>query len=765
MMLMKKEQISFLKRAIESLTQEAFDEAVQIFQKYYLKNEIIDVNGTNDGGCDIKIYKNKRETKKCVQVTVRKDWEKKLKKELQNVNELITKYNYSEKYDFFCSSVISEKKIEECKQYATNEYDIDLTIYEANRLSQLDCPRLKDYIYSLHNDIILNPSQLNVDRETKTIYDFLTISKGSTDIKNDILNSFIISILYAKESMDIESLKDELEKRLHKSIPDITHLINLLKSAQRVIKDPHAEDKIKLSEKEFNQAKDIFAYASLVEQEFEKGFQEIVSKFRVTHGDDILQELKKLYKDYYKNDIDDSSNNTNKKDEDVFKSFNTYLNNIIPEPKIRRTFVCEIKKLCEENTYLNRISASESFLSLYKSDRLEQYKKKKKKSVFVDTPVFVYLLCAIFQIDNANDWNDSLYRSVKSLYELQCKNPERVKFNIMIDYIGEVVGELKKAYQIALLEDAPFFSNLGKTRNTFYNYYRHLKDNDLMEESEKIHCVGDFLKDFGVEEIAFEENNDASLNKRLREIVEDMNIRIEHCPYYEEFNRTKIIYEKQLYDKSKSDSAKNNDIKQMLYLLNNDRNTDEVFITWDNSLQNLKDRLMNTNWQYKNFPIYNPAKLSNKIALECFNIDSSAITNDIFIYADKTFSISNKVKSLLDILAPIFGSKEARQNRVLKSLGDIRKQQNDSPEYNEAELNNQNLPIEEVLIKMIDLVCEKDKEEQKNSMMNKFKAFMMNQQNENYIVEVVTNGSKELANNKELDLSEFIKKVSDVEIK
>ena len=90
-----KEQTSFLKKALESLTQEGFDEAVRIFQKYWLKNEIVDVNGTNDGGCDIKIYKSKRELKKCVQVTVRKDWENKLKIELKNANNLITKYGYS----------------------------------------------------------------------------------------------------------------------------------------------------------------------------------------------------------------------------------------------------------------------------------------------------------------------------------------------------------------------------------------------------------------------------------------------------------------------------------------------------------------------------------------------------------------------------------------------------------------------------------------------------------------------------------------------
>lgn len=760
----KKEQTSFLQRAIEGLSQDGFDEAVRIFQKYYLKNEIVDVNGTNDGGCDIKIYENKRELKKCVQVTVRKDWESKLKKELLNANELISKYSYSDKYDFFCSSVISESKIEECKQYALNNYSIDLTIYEAHRLSQLQCPELKNHLYALHDDIIIKPDQLNIDKVTKSIYDFLTVGKGSTDIKNDILNSFIISILYEKESMDIDSLRKELEKRLHKNIPDITHLINLLKSAQRVVKDPNDNKKIKLSDSEFNLAKDIFAYASLVEQEFEMVFQKIVSKFGVSNGDGLLQHLKQLYKNYYKNDIDDSFNNSHKKEEDVFKSFNTYLNSVIPDAKSRSSFVCEIKQLCEDNTYLNRISASESFLSLYKSDRLEQYVTQNQKNVFVDTPVLVYLLCATFQIDNTDDWNDSFYRSVKSLYGLQSNNPEKFNFNIMQDYIGEVVGELKKAYQIAQLEDAPFFANLGNTRNTFYNYYRHLKDNDLMEVGEEIRCFSDFLDAFGIEELALNVDNDTSLNKRMREIIEDMEIGIATCPYFDEFSSAKTIYEKLLYDKSKSDSAKTHDVRQMLYLLNNDRNNNEVFITWDVSLAKLRDKLLLTNNQYKHFPIYNPAKLSNKIALECFNIDSSAITNDIFIYADKTFSISNKVKSLLDILTPVFDSKDAKNSKVLKSLGEIRKHQKDSPEYNEVDLNKQNLPIEEVLIKMIELVCEKDKENQKNNMMNKFKLFMMNQHNEKYIVKVVEHGSKELANNKILDLSEFIENVSKVEV-
>ena len=760
-----KEQTSFLKRALESLTQEGFDEAVRIFQKYYLKNEIVDVNGPGDGGCDIKIYKNKREQKKCVQVTVQKRWESKLKKELKNADKLITEFNYSDKYDFFCTSVISETKIEEYKQYALNEYSIDLTIYEANRLAQYSCPELKAYLYSLHDDIVLKPNQLNVDKATKSIYDFLTVGKGSTDIKNDILNSFIISILYEKESMDVDSLRKELEKRLHKNIPDITHLINLLKSAQRVIKDPNDNKKIKLSDSEFNLAKDIFAYASLVEQEFEIGFQKIVSKFEVSNGDELLQHLKQLYKNYYKNDIDDSLNNSHKKkEEDVFKSFNTYLSSVIPDAKLRSSFVCEIKQLCEDNTYLNRISASESFLSLYKSDRLEQYVTQNQKNVFVDTPVLVYLLCATFQIDNTDDWNDSLYRSVKSLYGLQSNNPEKVKFNIMLDYTGEVAGELKKAYQIAQLEDTPFFPNLGNTRNTFYNYYRHLKDNDLMEIGEEILCFSDFLDAFGIEEDGFYEDNDLSLVRRLNEIIEDMEIEGVPCPFFDDYNNAKIEYEKILYDKSKSDPAISHDVKQILYLLHNEQIENNILITWDMSLPKLRDKLLSMDNQYKQFPIYNPAKLSNKIALECFNIDSSAITNDIFIYADKTYGLSSKVKSFLEIIAPIFGNKKGKNCKLLGSLGNMRKDQLETMDYNEMELQNNNLPIESVFIKILDIISEKEQEKEDKNIMKKLIEFMIEPENEMYILNVVGQWSEAIINRRMFDYKEFFDNISKVEI-
>mgnify|MGYP003484073466 FL=1 len=145
----------FLLTCIKALSKENFDEAVRIFLLNYLKcEECINVDGANDGGCDIKIFKNKREIKKCVQVTVNKAIETKLKNDLKKVDNLITEYNYSSSFDFFCSTAVSEEKIEEYQKFARDTYTIELNIFEAKRLSEIDCKELGDYIYSLHDDIV-----------------------------------------------------------------------------------------------------------------------------------------------------------------------------------------------------------------------------------------------------------------------------------------------------------------------------------------------------------------------------------------------------------------------------------------------------------------------------------------------------------------------------------------------------------------------------------------------------------------------------------
>lgn len=755
---------SFILEAIKGLRPDEFSELVRTFQTSYLhNNEAINVDGANDGGCDIKIFQSKREIKKCVQVTTQKQIELKLKRDLEKVSKMISQYRYSNKFEFYCSIPISEDKIEEYKKFAIDEHDIELDIYEAKRLSQLNCKEVVDYIYSLHSDVVLKPEQMNIDKATKTLYDLLANGKDSSDIKNSLVDSVIISILYEKAPIDSLELKNELENRLGKNLPDILHSVNNLKTDRRIIKVPDNHNLIQLSELEYGNVKEILANSRKVEKDFCDSFAEILAKFQINYNEEVLNKLKLLYKNNYSNDIDNNTQSDESSDLAIFESFKKYLLNIIDDKKNIDKLIQEISTLCSSNNYLNKISASESFLSLYKSNQLERYLNQKHKDIYLDTPTFVYLLCSYYGVDN-NDWDNPFYRSMKSLIKLKKNYPDKISFYITQNYLGEVAGEIKKALVFSQFESYPCFKDMGGTRNTLFNYYEYLKHNRLFDKSDNIEDFKDFIYSLGLDNT---NPNDSRFfkdaNQFLSQVAENYDISMINWSQNDKYAEFKVAYEKMLLanSKNKSEMAICNDVNQVIVSLEHDRDTDCYLITWDTTIHLLRDKVLSEegHLKYSYFFICNPAKLSNRIALENFNIDGSALTNDIFAYADKRYDISNRVKSLLELIAPFL--KGDGSKKIFRKLGRIRKEQ---IELRGSEVGNEkvgkSLPIEEIFML---LIPNKDKEKEDKNIMEKFSSFMSSEENSDYIIDVIKQIS-ELKDYKMYDLTGFFEKIGSIDI-
>ena len=211
-----------------------------------------------------------------------------------------------------------------------------------------------------------------------------------------------------------------------------------------------------------------------------------------------------------------------------------------------------------------------------------------------------------------------------------------------------------------------------------------------------------------------------------------------------------------MYQTSKTTAAIRNDVNQVLASLIHEKETDCFLATWDTTIHLLRDKVLSEydRKEYCYFNICNPAKLSNKIALENFNIDASALTNEIFAYADKKYDISNRVKSLLEMIAPFL--KGGDNKKIFRKLGRIRKEQielrgNDV----DNEKEEKNLPIEEIFMLMIP---SKDMEREDEKIMERFSLFMSSDNNADYIIDTI-NKISELKNYKSYDLSEFFLKI------
>ena len=763
----KKAVRNFLQGAIEHLSKEDFDELVRIFQLSYWQNtEVVNVDGANDGGTDIKVYQNKKEQRKCIQITVQKTGLLlKLKKDLEKVRKKISQYNYPNRLEFYCSASVSDESIEEYKKMALQEFDIVLEVYEAKRLAQLDCKDAVEYVYSLHSDVVLKPEQMNIDKATKTLYDLLANGKDSSNIKNSIVDSVIISILYEKAPIGISELKAELENRLGKGVPDIQHSVNSLKSDQRIIKDAENPKLIRLSELEFSNVKEILANSEKEEKDFCVALANILKKYEIDYSEDIYNELRILYKSNYSQDLDDSTKKDDSAYLTAFETFKKKLSNQLNDEKNVELLICEIKELCSTNNYLNKASASESFLSLYKSNRLEQYLNHKHKDVYLDTPTFVYLLCDYYGIEK-NDWDNPFYRSMKGLIRLKESYQDKISLYITQNYLGEVIGEIKKALIISQFENYPFFKDMGGTSNTLFNYYLFLKEANLFEEEDEINCFADFIFSLGLDNT---DTNDVRFykdtNSFLHQVANDFDIEVVSWSQNEKYTEFKVLYEKVLLasEKNKSETAIRNDVNQVIESLKHDRDTDCYFTTWDTTIHLLRDKILKEDDQleYKYFNICNPARLSNKIALENFNINESALTNDIFAYADKRYDISNRVKSLLELIAPFLRDKGTGSKKLFKRLGRLRKGQLEQMgDEIGTERDEKNLPIEEVFML---LIPSEEKRKQDNTIMSKFSTFMSSEANTEYIINIIENVSK-LKDYKAFDLSEYFKRIESVDL-
>ena len=326
------------------------------------------------------------------------------------------------------------------------------------------------------------------------------------------------------------------------------------------------------------------------------------------------------------------------------------------------------------------------------------------------------------------------------------------------------MGEIKKALVLSQFESYPFFKDMGGTSNTLFNYYEYLKQNNLFDKDDEIEIFEDFVYSLGLDNT---NPNDSYFFKDayqfLNQVVDNYEISVINWTQSDKYVEYKVIYEKILLSKerNKSEMAIRNDVKQVIVSLEHDRDTDCYLTTWDTTIHLLRDKILSLDehLKYSYFIICNPAKLSNRIALENFNIDGSALTNDIFAYADKRYDISNRVKSLLEMIAPFL--KGDGSKKLFRKLGRIRKEQIElrgSEVGNEKEDNS--LPIEEIFML---LIPNKDKEKEDKNIMEKFSFFMSSEDNTDYIISIIDKIS-ELKDYKMYDFTEYFNKIKSVDL-
>lgn len=755
----------FLESAIRGLKQNYFENLIVEFQKEYWKaTEVIITDGTSDGGNDLKIFEGKLSVKKVVQLTVQKNIKEKILEDLDKASGLITKYGYSNNFEYYWSQSISNETLEEFKDVARESFGIDLKFYDAKILSQINCKCIKKFIYSLHGEVV-SKDLLKVDKTSKVLFDLLSLGNDTSEIKNNLLHSFIVFFLYEKSEATIEEIGININQKLNQTVDNrfIQRQINLLKSNNRVENSNENKSLYKLTSNETDQISEFLLQSEFLEKSFENEFTEILKKYKLEkESSKIIEYLKNLFKTNYQLDIDEENRKLDFSDSvfKIYSDFQIYIEKKIASRSKAKLVIKEIKELCTNNDYINRITIGSTFTSLYKSDKLDTYLDQNQKTIYLDTPLLVFFICHKYtDINEKSEWNDIFYKTTINLIDIWEKADDKITLKTMYDYLKEAAGELQKALRTADFLELDFIEDLGDTKNSFINYYRYLKSNDLFESSEIIDFT-DFILDLGFENIDPDSRffiEDTA--KYLKLIFETYEIEIINHQNYPDFEELRREYEISLMglNKIKTRTAILNDLRLIRYLADPTLHTniesgqylEPFFCTWDTTFYQFRKKIL-TKYKdrYSFYHIYNPARLINKICLERFKIHSDILTNDIFAYADANYNISSKVKSLLDIIAPIIGKTASKNIRLIKHLSQIRKEQFEYQSSSDDGIDpNSNLPIEEVLIDTISYFHSPDV----RVTFDDFATVFSNDNNYDLIVSFIIDGLENIKNHDRIE--------------
>ena len=590
-----------------------------------------------------------------------------------------------------------------------------------------------------------------------------------------MIHSMIVFAIFEKNVIEISQLKTIVEKRIKKPIPNMQAHISELLQKNQIHYVGYSQREVELTEEVHKQVAEIYTESQHIEKDFNLRFKEILDKYGISEYDTVMNKLQKLYSTNYQYDIDETNQSTpdfDKRKLDIYNEFENYLEKRIINSSRLPSLIEDIKALCDTNSYMNRSMAGGAFISLYSSDKLEEYINNKKKWVFFDTPVFVYYICSKICEDFDIEWKNLFFNSTKSLIDLE-KDQKELSFFVSSNYIMEAVGQLSRAVNIGWLEEMNLNEEFGESRNSFYQCYKFIKTNAYLDDDLRMDSFDDFIDYLGIE-CPYPDTN--TFREEAYEIFADIakegGIRIISDFQPERYEEVKKKYEIQLANdgRNKSPFAVQSDVKQTLYLLDDSNFTDtntgnpiETYLaTWDESFFGLRATLLSEpKYHYKYFYVQNPSKLANKFAIESFNIDVSCISNDIFMYAEKEYQISTKVRNLIDLISQLLKSRENKTVRLLGWLRKIRRNEIemiDKPSNFQVNQGGSAVAIDEVMNDLLRYMRSRIHRD----MFDRFSAYLVSDDNYDSVVglfEVAIDAKK---NHKAHNIGEaFMKKIQE----
>ncbi|MBN2818759.1 MAG: hypothetical protein JXP36_07310 [Bacteroidales bacterium] len=698
---------------IEKLSKQNFDELILNYAKeYYETRNVFISDGPYDGGIDLIYSINDKQIKRNIQITVQQNkYENKLEEDLKKSKENIDEYNYLNTLDFYISQPISPEKKKKLIKNADINYQITLRIIDANELAGL-AQEFKSIRQTIHkfNKAVFPEERLSIDTNTKILFDTLSMGRDITSIKNNFIQSLILTHLYTRPNETVECIYNSLSSIFYNKFERnfFETEIGKLKSESKIIDIPGTSPKqFKLTDDTKNKIEEIENNSQTHEAELIFSFKEVLGRFNlVDETESIVKLIIELYNANYELDENELLNGVTKHSNKIQKIFENLINHLTSKHGINvndaNSIARQLLIVCSKNEFLNKISVSKMFTNLFKSDKLESYLNSSKRKVYLDTQILLQTIC--FNYDDI-EYDDRLYQAVKSFLEIVESSDIPICLHTTIGYVEEVAWHILNGVKLARFLELDFIKDLGPSKNVFFNYFLELRENH----------IGDFesFADF-VEELldvnAKIQNETRFIEELIQNLVERfelLNIVVETPPLFDNYDAYRRQYEislSYLRHDQKSYEARKHDLNTILHLsqlhfdMEDGYFTEPYLITWDTSFYEVRSSF-NRFKELSHWYVYPPMKFANTVSVMNMRIDSNAINYNIISLAEENFNLSNDAISFLDIINGLFTDKDVKKWKLVNKLAKMRKNLlHESNIEDFSKTRNNSLPIDEFLL-------------------------------------------------------------------
>ena len=524
------------------------------------------------------------------------------------------------------------------------------------------------------------------NKQTKILFDVLTLNKDFVEIKKTFIFSYIYSFLYANPNSNEDEIFKYINSQLNNSNKDyIVKALNDLRMRKNILSPQNNKKLYYLSDGKKSEIDLIYSDINSKESELKRIIDDFLNNNKIDiDSSELIDLLYKLYQENYTIDIEEMKSTNNSFSASLKNTF-TDLICYFRSKKIKeenaKSYSNELIKLCDENDFLNKLSAVHLFNNLYSSDKLEKYINDKKIKIVLDTQILIRLVCVLY--DKDYDFSDMALQSIKILHSTLENYNNKVEIYSTYDYLEEVANHLLDAIKLQKFLKLPFVSELGKSKNVFYNFYLELKKNDKIDNSDSFL---EFVDNLLNEELNYSTNKDfvEQTIRALADLLEMYDISFIQHQSYPDFQEIKKEYEINLFDqkKDRANKAIENDLRTILYLSTIENSYGEPFlITWDSVFYSFRKPLLAKHPEFAFWYIYSPLKVVDRLSVMNFNLNPKSINLNIISLTETNYNYTTKTTSFLDVLSQFFGN-ENINNNFIKKLGSLRKNTRDIENIN-----------------------------------------------------------------------------------